>query len=178
MALGAQGLGYGGDILLLHPVISESQHAAGQAQPQSAPVALPVQHLYEPYLPGALYMRGAAGAAVHSRYLHYAHVFRQLQLAAVFKGLQFLRVREGAGHRQVVPHRPVGQSFYLHKLLPAQLPVKVYGDKILSHVKAHVLAAEELMGKAGDHMFPGVILHTAEPLLGVKAALHSSPRLQ
>ena len=115
-------------------------------------------------------MGRAAGAAVDPRDLHNPHVLRQLQLAAVFQLLQRLPLREGAQHRQIVPHHFVGQGLHLHQLLPGKLPVKVDGHAVLPHVEAHVLAAVELMGQARDDVLAGVVLHSYKPLLPVYPA--------
>ena len=64
-------------------------------------MALAVEYLYHAHLAGARDVRRTAGAAVDIADLNYAHILRQLKLAAVFEVCEFLSVREPYVHGNV-----------------------------------------------------------------------------
>ncbi len=141
-------------------------------------MALAVEYLYHAHLAGARDVRRTAGAAVDIADLNYAHILRQLKLAAVFEVRELLRVREPYAHRDVGADGLVRALLDVHELIPVKLTAEVYGHALSTHVEADIIIAVPAVDKPGDDVFARVVLHPAQTLFGVKTAGNGQPRLE
>ena len=126
----------------------------------------------QPDFAGARHMRSAAGADVHARERHDAHVAGQLLFAAVGDGFQRFRIRMRDLRRDIAPDRGVGLLLDRAKLLRGQDAGKIDGDPVRTHVEAHVVIAEAPVDDAAEQMLTAVLLHEVEPPLPVERAVY------
>ena len=115
-------------------------------------------------------MRRAAGAEVYLAYFHKAQSLRHLALTAVAELRQLLGGGKPRLHRKICAHRLVCKTLHVHKCLPVKLTAEIYGHTLGAHVEAHVFKPVLVVYDAGDYVLAGMILHTAQALLGVDAA--------
>ena len=174
MPSGRQQHGYLSIVILGHDGVfigvEPAEHAYPDALASPAP-ALAFKYFYHAHLRGRGQVRRTAGADIHAFYLNDADVFRELQLAAVLKLFQHLLRRERGAYFMVRRDREICLSLELCKLLPCQLAVEIYGDKIASHVEADIVVPVFLMHKPRHNMLAGVILHSAEAYFPVDRAV-------
>ena len=175
--LHGQGRRNGGNIFLLHPVVLQGHRPRRHPDADAAPVPHGVQELDDADLAGAGDMGGAASAHIAVFHGHDADVFRQVQLAPVVQSLQHLRVGILGGDGAVFRDDLVGQRFQLFQLFRRQLLVKIQDNFVFAQMKAHVGAAIQAVGQAGDNMLPGVALHPAEAQGPVQVPFHLCSRL-
>ena len=159
-------------------VVEQGRLAAEQRQPCAAAVAHAVDYLQEPNLAAVRYVRRAAGAAVHALDLHYAHLARQLLLAAVVHRGELAGRGQKRAHRHVAPYRAVRLQLGAGEVLARELAREVYGYRLLAHVEAHVVIAEKPVHSAGEDVLAGVALHPRKAQRPVNPALHQRTRLQ
>ena len=123
------------------------------------PVAHGIHQLHQADLPGACYVGGAAGAHVTAGNGDDADLLGQVQLAPVVQGRQLLRGGIAGGDRAVFRDELVGPVLQHRQLLGVSSLSKSRITWSSPHVEAHVGAAVEAVGQAGEHMLPGVALH-------------------
>ena len=136
------------------------------------------ENLDQADLAGRLDMRAAAGADVHAREGHDAHLARQLLFAAIRDGAERFGVRICDLDRKVSADGLVCLPLDLAKLLRGEQTRKVDGDHLGAHVEAHIVIAEAAVDDAADKMLAAVLLHEVKAPLPVQHAADMRPRCE
>ena len=127
---------------------------------------------------GGLHMGAAAGAGIKPGNPHNAHRPGKLLFGAVSHSRQLLLGGIPGFHRKVCPHSPIGHLLDFRQILRRNHQVKIDGNDVATHVKAHIVAAVPLKQKTGDDMLTGVLLHPQKPGRVVDVSFHFQTHIQ